>query len=115
MPTELLFSYGTLQKREIQITHFGRELTGRADTLPGYRRRMLTVTEPSVIELTGETQTPTAEPSSGAGDSIAGVVFEITPDELAAVDKYEHAARYRRLRVTLSSGAEAWLYVHSTP
>jgi hypothetical protein len=36
VPPVLLFSYGTLQKKNVQIANFGRELTGRADALPGY-------------------------------------------------------------------------------
>jgi hypothetical protein len=35
-PIVLLFSYGTLQNRDVQIANFGRELTGREDTLPSY-------------------------------------------------------------------------------
>src|SRR5579871_1487612 len=36
--TVLLFSYGTLQEKNVQIATFGRELTGRRDALPGYTR-----------------------------------------------------------------------------
>jgi len=39
------------------------------------------------------------------------MVFEITEDELAAPDKYEEEADYRRISVKLKSGAEAWVYV----
>jgi hypothetical protein len=45
----LLFAYGTLQKKEIQIANFGRELTGRANALPGYRRRALILDDPKII------------------------------------------------------------------
>ncbi len=37
----LLFSYGTLQNKRVQIANFGRELTGREDALPGYTRPIL--------------------------------------------------------------------------
>ena len=36
--TELLFSYGTLQLESVQLSTFGRALTGTADALPEYRR-----------------------------------------------------------------------------
>jgi hypothetical protein len=36
-------------------------------------------------------------------------VLELTPDELARCDVYE-GDEYRRLRVTLRSGTEAWVY-----
>jgi len=34
----LLFSYGTLQDPAVQLSTFGRELKGRADSLPGTNR-----------------------------------------------------------------------------
>jgi gamma-glutamylcyclotransferase (GGCT)/AIG2-like uncharacterized protein YtfP len=115
MPTSttavLLFSYGTLQKETVQMAHFGRELTGRPDTLPGYTRRTVPVTDPAVMALIGETQYVNAEPAAGPDQAISGVVFEITEQELAAADRYEEAARYRRISVSLRSGVQAWLYV----
>ncbi|MDE4940393.1 gamma-glutamylcyclotransferase, partial [Francisella tularensis subsp. holarctica] len=32
---ELLFSYGTLQQEEVQLTVFGRKLVGQKDSLKG--------------------------------------------------------------------------------
>lgn len=110
-PTVLLFSYGTLQKKDVQIAHFGRELNGRQDALPGYARRMVAVTDPKVVALTGESVHATAEPASNPEDAVCGVVFEITEQELAAADKYEEAASYRRISATLRSGDRAWVYV----
>lgn len=104
MPTVLLFSYGTLQNTDVQIANFGRELTGREDVLPGYVRRM-------VMASSGESQYANAEPSSNPEDAVSGVVFEITEQELAAADRYEKAADYRRIPVTLRSGAQTWVYV----
>jgi len=37
-------------------------------------------------------------------------VFELSSGELAAADDYE-AADYARVRVTLESGRQAWVYV----
>jgi len=99
--TVLLFSYGTLQNRSVQIANFGRELTGREDVLPGYVRRMVAIYA-------------NAEPSSDPGDAVTGTVFEISAQELAAADKYEEPADYRRIQVTLRSGVQAWVYVHAT-
>ena len=110
-PPVLLFSYGTLLKKDVQLAHFGRELSGREDALPGYRRRMVTETDPRVVALTGQPENANAEPSSHPDDAIPGMVFEITEDELAAADKYEEAAHYRRIAVTLRSGGMAWVYV----
>jgi gamma-glutamylcyclotransferase (GGCT)/AIG2-like uncharacterized protein YtfP len=110
-PTVLLFSYGTLQKKNVQIANFGRELKGRADALPGYLQRMAPVTDPKVAALIGESQYANVEPSFNPQDTVSGIVFEITEQELAAADKYEEAAAYRRISVTLRSGAQAWVYV----
>jgi gamma-glutamylcyclotransferase (GGCT)/AIG2-like uncharacterized protein YtfP len=112
-PTVLLFSYGTLKKKSVQIANFGRELTGRQDVLPGYVRRMAAVVDPKVAALIGESQYANVEPSSNPEDAVSGMVFEITEQELAAADKYEEAAEYSRISVTLRSGAQAWVYVRA--
>ncbi|HRO03891.1 MAG TPA: gamma-glutamylcyclotransferase, partial [Terricaulis sp.] len=45
-----------------------------------------------------------------AEDRVAGVVFLLTPDELAAADVYE-AEEYARVEEAFESGAKAWVYV----
>ncbi len=40
------------------------------------------------------------------------MVFEITPDELAAADRYE-VSKYTRVQVTLKSGLQALAYVRA--
>ncbi len=52
--TVLLFSYGTLQNKNVQLANLGRELTGRQDALPGYARRMVAIVDPKVAALSGE-------------------------------------------------------------
>jgi gamma-glutamylcyclotransferase (GGCT)/AIG2-like uncharacterized protein YtfP len=113
-PTVLLFSYGTLQNKNVQIANFGRELTGREDALPGYARRMVAIIDPKAAALSGESHHANAEPSSNPEDAVSGTVFEITEQELAAADKYEEVAEYRRISVTLRSGDRAWVYVRAS-
>ena len=111
----LLFSYGTLQDRDVQIANFGRELTGREDVLPGYARRLVPINDKDVAAaLRGESYYANAEPSPNPGDAVCGTVFEITEQELAAADEYEKDAEYGRISVTLGSGAQAWVYVRKT-
>jgi gamma-glutamylcyclotransferase (GGCT)/AIG2-like uncharacterized protein YtfP len=105
----LLFSYGTLQNKDVQLANFGRELMGRPDTLPGYGRRLVPILDPTVIASTGETHYANAEPAPG--EIVTGTVFEVTEQELAAADEYEEPALYDRIAVTLGSGAQAWVYV----
>ena len=112
-PTVLLFSYGTLQDTDVQIANFGRELTGREDALPGYTRRMVAIDDPNEVELSGQSHYANAEPSCNLEDTVSGTVFEITEQELAAADKYEETAEYRRIFVTLRSGNQAWVYVRT--
>jgi gamma-glutamylcyclotransferase (GGCT)/AIG2-like uncharacterized protein YtfP len=105
-----LFSYGTLQDRNVQISSFGRELVGRADALPGYAQTLLAIADPKVVEISGKTHHPVVRPSGNPADEVAGTVFEITAQELAAADEYE-VDDYKRVFVTLKSGLEAWVYI----
>jgi gamma-glutamylcyclotransferase (GGCT)/AIG2-like uncharacterized protein YtfP len=113
--TQLLFSYGTLQYRNIQIAHFGRELAGHADTLPGYRRGKVPINDPEVVASSGETHYENLLPGSSPEDEVHGMVYEITGQELAAADKYEADADYERILVTLRSGTQAWVYLCASP
>lgn len=106
----LLFSYGTLQLKSVQLANFGRELEGRPDAMVGWRRDLVEITDPEVLRQSGVTHHPIVSESGDAADKVPGVVFEITPDELIAADGYE-VADYKRVLVTLKSGAVAWVYV----
>lgn len=114
--TEQLFSYGTLQLSSVQLATFGRRLAGRTDRLPGYRLEQLAIQGPAVVATSGKTHHPIAAPAVDPGegadgaDGVEGAVFAITPAELAHADAYE-VADYRRERVTLASGLQAWAYV----
>lgn len=101
MTAVLLFSYGTLRYKDVQIATFGRELTGRKDSLPGYRR---------AITEAGKVLYYNIEPSSDPEDAVSGTLFEITEQELTAADKYEKDRHYLRILVALRSGLRAWVY-----
>lgn len=113
--TVLLFSYGNLQYKHVQIANFGREPAGREDALPGYARRMITISDAKAVAASGESHYANAEPSSDPEAVVSGTVFEITEHELAAADKYEEVAEYRRISVRLRSGDQAWVYVFAGP
>jgi len=108
--TERLFSYGTLQLPAVQLATFGRRLDGHADRLPGYRLEQLAIQDAAVVATSGKTHHPIVSPSNTPGDGVEGAVFAITPAELAHADAYE-VDDYRRDRVTLASGLQAWAYV----
>ncbi|WP_109480423.1 gamma-glutamylcyclotransferase family protein [Paraburkholderia sp. C35] len=105
-----LFSYGTLQDRNVQLSSFGRELAGRPDALPGYAQTMLAIADPKVVEISGKTHHPVVRASGNPTDEVAGTVFEITQQELLAADEYE-VSDYKRVLVTLKSGTDAWVYI----
>ena len=98
----LLFSYGTLQRDDVQRSTFGRLLTGQKDELRGF--------EQSPVIIDGGTYA-TIQFNGNEESRVAGVVFEITESELARADEYEGDFYYKRIVVTLASGKEAWVYV----
>ncbi|MBS0333991.1 MAG: gamma-glutamylcyclotransferase [Proteobacteria bacterium] len=108
--TVRLFSYGTLQLEAVQRANFGRRLDGAADVMPGYRQTTIRITDPETIRLSGTDTHFIVAPSDDPDDTVAGMVFEITPEELAAADAYE-VSDYRRVEVRLGSGLDAWVYV----
>ena len=66
-----LFSYGTLQDRNVQISSFGRELAGRPDALPGYAQTLLAIGDPKVVEISGKTHHPVVRPSANPATNEA--------------------------------------------
>ena len=108
--SELLFSYGTLQLREVQLMNYSRELTGERDALVGYRIEELTIESSEIISISGKTVHPIGRHTGDPADRIEGVIFELSEAELAATDDYE-VEPYRRIEVTLESGRAAWAYV----
>lgn len=105
-----LFSYGTLQLASVQMSSFGRLLEGHDDLMPGYRQDLVEITDEEVIRKSGQTFHPIVIPSENPLDTVAGKVFAITSDELAAADQYE-VSDYKRVEVRLASGKQAWVYI----
>ncbi len=108
--TELLFSYGTLQMERVQLSTFGRRLTGTADALRGFELTSFTIADQAVIAVSGKAQHTMAVFTGRASDVVSGTVFAITPAEMNNADKYEVSA-FRRVAVVLESGLRAWAYV----
>jgi hypothetical protein len=108
----LLFSYGTLQTEEVQLSAFGRTLTGRRDELPGFEPALVKIEDAAIIKAIGRTHHANATRTDAKASRLAGTVFDITDAELARADEFEAQFSYRRVAVTLASGSDAWLYVH---
>ena len=107
---EYLFSYGTLQKEKVQLESFGRILKGAADSLLGYKLSAIEIKDEDVLAKSQQQYHPIAVVSADQTDRIEGLVFEISPEELKLADSYE-VDDYKRVKVILASGQEAWVYV----
>jgi hypothetical protein len=108
--TILLFSYGTLRQPEVQRANYGRLLVGTPDALRGYRLAPLAITDAQVVRISGKAVHTIACRSGDPADVIAGIVFRLTRDELAATDRYEVDV-YGRIETELASGTRAIVYV----
>jgi gamma-glutamylcyclotransferase (GGCT)/AIG2-like uncharacterized protein YtfP len=105
-----LFSYGTLQLREVQLANYGRELEGSPDALVGYRLAVVPDRDPDAVRISGTKTHFIVQPTGDPGDRVSGVLFLLSAKELARTDRYE-GSDYGRAEMTLESGRRAWVYV----
>lgn len=109
-PDVALFSYGTLRSPAVQLDTFGRLLTGEPDVLPGFTTDYLEIADARVAAVSGRNVHPIVRRTGNHLDKVVGAVLWITEAELEAADEYE-IEQYHRVRVTLGSGRDAWVYV----
>lgn len=107
---QLLFSYGTLQRPQVQLDTFGRLLEGEPDVLPGYTTDYAEIADRRVVDLSGLSVHPIVRATGNPLDKVVGQAMWVTEDELDASDEYE-VTLYRRISVVLASGRTAWAYV----
>jgi len=105
----LLFSYGTLQQEEVQLSTFGRLLKGQPDDLVGFEVAIFTVQDPAFVAASGTPQHAIVKFNGRPESRVRGTVFEVTDAELAKSDAYEPRG-YTRIETTLASGKRAWVY-----
>src|SRR6516165_2314490 len=108
----LLFSYGTLQLETAQISAFGRTLSGQPDELPGCEPSSVRIEDAKAAADLGRTHYANVRFNGRKDSRVRGTVYEVTGAELAAADRYEEDAAYRRITAVLASGKQAWVYVH---
>lgn len=106
---ESLFSYGTLQQENVQISTFKRILSGQRDAIIGYKLSLLEIKDAAVVATSGKTHHPIIEYTGNPADSVDGTVFQITETELLQADVYE-VDDYERVRAKLKSGSTTWVY-----
>lgn len=105
-----LFSYGTLQMREVQLANYGRPLNGSPDALIGYRLEVLPDRDPNAVRVSGTKTHMVVRRTGDPADRVPGVVFQLTAEELAATDQYE-GSDYARAELLLESGRRALVYI----
>lgn len=98
--THYLFTYGTLQERDVQLGVFSRPLNGFEDELPLYM-----ISDEKVADLY-----PTLKHTGVKEDVIKGQVYTLSHQELEKADSYEGEA-YERIQIQLASGKNAWAYI----
>jgi gamma-glutamylcyclotransferase (GGCT)/AIG2-like uncharacterized protein YtfP len=99
---EYLFTYGSLQDEVIQKHLFGRTLKGWPDAIKGF----------VLSEQSAYGKYPVVKKTFDQTQSISGMVYELTEQELEEADVYEGDA-YQRIKADLNSGKQAWLYIGS--
>ena len=105
----LLFSYGTLQQENVQLTLFGRRLAGERDELVGFELSLVFIQDPAVVAASGKTHHPIVKFNGIESSRVPGTVFDISDAELSHADNYE-TVDYQRVMAKLASGKQAWVY-----
>ncbi len=105
-----LFSYGTLQKEQVQLETFGRKLIGEKDSLLGYDLKMVEITDAEVLRKSGEKYHPIIEYTGNVENKIKGILFKVTEEEILQADRYE-VDDYKRIEVEFESGRKGFIYV----
>jgi gamma-glutamylcyclotransferase (GGCT)/AIG2-like uncharacterized protein YtfP len=105
-----LFSYGTLQKEQVQLETFGRILRGEKDILVGYQLKMLEIKDPEVLRKSNQKYHPILEFSGNSADEVEGVLFEVSNEEILQADQYE-VDDYKRIETVFKSGKKGFIYV----
>lgn len=108
----LLFTYGSLQRPDVQLATFGRHLVGGPDELRQYHLARVPINDPRIVEEFGASHFNNARFDGSETSQLAGMAFEMTDDEIAQADGYEARYSYMRVLVRLASGRSAWVYVH---
>lgn len=105
-----LFSYGTLQLEKVQLENYDRLLHGEKDQILNYKLDKVKITDKEVLRKSNQGFHPIAIRTNRKEDTIEGMVFDITAEELLKSDEYE-VSDYQRVLATCVSGKQVWVYV----
>ncbi len=107
---ESLFTYGALQRPDVQLDTFGRLIPGDEDSLSGFRLDDAETTEGRANPAAAGHRGRVLRHTGAAHDRVFGAVLRLSPDEVDAADEYLMSGA-RRVSVVLASGLTAWVYV----
>jgi len=105
-----LFSYGTLQFKQVQLDTFGRLLKGKKDILREYRVNKIEITDPEVIKSSGTNIHPILEYTGNNQDFVEGTIYTLSDKEILKADTYE-VDDYERKALKFDSGILAFVYL----
>lgn len=108
-----VFSYGSLQRAEVQQATLGRVLSGEPARLPAFALTRVPIADPARAALHGTSDYANVVADGRRASNVSGMVLEVTDDELVALDGYEAADGYARIEASLAGDAPAWVYVHA--
>ena len=94
----LLFTYGTLQREDVQLSTFGRRLSGTRDELVGYESSLVPIADPELAAAAGMTHHVNAAFTGRPESRVRGTAFEVTSAEIALADTYEQRAAHANSR-----------------
>ena len=76
--SELLFAYGTLQQKSVQLATFGRKLEGMEDALCGYRLQITRIDDQQFVATSGAADHRNLEFTGNPSDVVEGTAFTVT-------------------------------------
>jgi len=94
----LLFIYGTLLNKNIQIKLLGKIIKGDPDTFNNHKITEIIIEEEKYPNI-----------YFSINSEVNGMVIRVTKEELSIIDKYE-TNTYKRVKIVLVSGNKAWVY-----
>jgi gamma-glutamylcyclotransferase (GGCT)/AIG2-like uncharacterized protein YtfP len=84
-------------------------LHGHRDQLVGFEQALFKIEDPAFVAASGKSHHAMVRFNGRDESRVNGTVFEVSERELARADAYEPAG-YKRVRATLASGKQAWVY-----
>ncbi|HCJ47985.1 MAG TPA: UDP-N-acetylmuramate--alanine ligase [Microbacterium sp.] len=107
---ELLFVYGALRRPDLQLDTFGRRAAATPALLAGYRADVVGIADERFGDHEGAIVQTVLRSTGDARDKVVGEVLHLSLFELEAADEVQ-LATFRRTRVRLSDGKDAWVYL----